>query len=278
MFYLIFLAVAADISAVIISKWTLAKQKLTCNYFNTLIFWSLAGFSALSLYWFGYLDAAEATGLKFLLLFGAMVTLAVWWNWLNTQALWREELDHYELIVMTAPLFTVVASALFLPEEREVKHLLAAIAVSVVLILTHIKKQHFNFSQYDKWLLVAVILIALEAVVVKSLLAVWSPAALYFSRALLVAITFTAIKPVKFSNISKKQWGGVLGVGLFGALFKIIQYVGYDKLGVVSTTMILVLSPFLVLILDKIVLREKLQIKYIFGMLAIGAIIVFTFV
>jgi drug/metabolite transporter (DMT)-like permease len=161
----------------------------------------------------------------------------------------------------------------FLAEEREPRLLAPALIVSLTLTLTYLKSHHLDFKRYGRWLILAVMLMALEAVIIKLLLAVYSPAGLYFIRTLLLALVFTLTHPPELKGITKGQWQGILGVGVFGTIFKIVQYTAYSKVGMVITTMILVLSPFLVLLADRLILKERLRLKYILGMVVIGATI-----
>jgi len=273
MVWLIFLAATSDIGYDIIAKWTLKKQKLSAGYYNALLFCVLAIFSGIVWYFFASPNNPsnhEILSFKNLGLFALMIALSSVWNFLNTKALKHENIDNYEMIYMVAPLFTVLFSIIFIASERNLNHFIAAMIVSLTLILTHIRKRHFSFSRYDLWLIGAVVLIALEAVIIKILLGVWSLFSLYFYRTLIEAIIFLLIAKPHFKTVTKKQWQGILAVGLLGTIYKISQYVGYDQIGVTLTTMILVTSPFIVLVLDKFLLKEKLHLKYIVGMIVIA--------
>lgn len=270
---MIIFGLMADIAGVVGSKWALTVQKIRPREFNSLLFWFLALFSGVAFYLFGYADWYEALGVKNLLLLAGVIFIAFGWNHLNTEALKHEKLDNYELIVMSAPLFTILLSSLFLAAERDGRQIIAGLIVSLTLIATHFKKSHFDWKKYDRWLLAAVGLMALEAVWLKFLLAAWSPAALYFVRVLGVAVLFTWYFPPRLRRLDHKKIRTLVGLGLAGAIFKIIQYTGYDQLGVIITTMIFVLSPFAVLIADKLILKEKIHPKFIIGIIIIAATI-----
>ncbi len=279
MLWLIFLAASADIGYDITAKWTLKKQKLSANYYNALHFSVLALFSGVALYIFSSSTIShEIFSVKNIALFVLMIALSFVWNSLNTKALKHEHLDNYEMIYMTAPLFTVLISIIFIASERNLNHFIAAMIVSLTLIFTHMRQRHFSFSKYDLWLVGAVILIALEAVIIKTLLDVWSPFSLYFYRTLTEAIIFLLIVRPHIRTVTKKQWQGILAVGALGTVYKIAQYIGYDQVGVTVTTMILVTSPFIILVLDKFLLKEKLHFKYIVGMIVIALAIAWALI
>jgi len=118
-----------------------------------------------------------------------------------------------------------------------------------------------------------VVVMAAETVLRKVLLDVFDPATLYFFRVLFVwFLLYLFYRPCRLPR-DLKVWGHTAISNIFGVTAMIIMFYGYIEIGVILTTMVFLLNPILVYILDSFVLKEKIRMKNIYASLVILAAI-----
>ena len=111
----------------------------------------------------------------------------------------------------------------------------------------------------------AVTLEAIENNLVKSLLDYYSPVAMYSIRVGLVTlILFLLIRP-QISKVTTKEIKHLTLVGFLWVVIMIFVYYGYQTVGIVYTTLILMLAPVLIVMGSFIFLKEKKIRTYRFG-------------
>jgi drug/metabolite transporter (DMT)-like permease len=271
---LLLIAAFNDAFGIIVDKIVLAKAKVPVPIFTAIQFFFLTSLSALTLPFLGIIDLAAWTP-KYLGLLIFMIGLAVLWNLFYYLAIQKEPIENLEVILLTQPLVTVVISAVFFADERHSQTLVAAFVASVTLIVSHLNRQKLGFDRYELVLLFGILLMAIEAMVIKSLVQIWSPAALYTVRTLGVfLIMLIAIRPT-VESIEAPVMILIFLTGISGVIFKIIQFTSYADYGIVFTTLILILSPVFVLMLDKILLHEKVHLKQMVAMIVIIAAVAY---
>lgn len=264
------IAALADSLGVVTSKFALTRERLTPPLFNGSLFVGLALLTALTLPWLGQVEP-RAFEPKYLGLFIGMVVLVAVWNHFFARALQSERIEEFESIVLFVPLLTAVFAALIFPDERNARVLMSLAIASVALLASHLHRGHLEFHRADEWVSFAVVLIAAEALLLKPLLEVWSPAALYFARTAVVAGIFLLVQRPAVHRVTLRQWRLVVLAALFGVVLQVLKYTGYQSQGIVYTTLILILAPFLTLLLGKLLLKERLHPRYL---LAIAVTIV----
>lgn len=270
---LLLLAAFNDAFGIVVDKLVLTKGRVSVVIFTIVQFFFLTTLAALTLPFLGRIDPT-AFSLVNLGLLIIMISLAATWNLMYYKSIQEETVERLEVMLLTYPLFTIGVSAIFFAQERHFYTLMAAVIASLALILAHLDRNKIRFDRYELVLILAVMLMAVEAVIIKLLVQIWSPAALYTVRTLavflvLLAATRPTVKGVKLSTMVL-----IFTTGVAGVIYKIIQFTGFERFGIVYTTLILILSPVFVLMLDRVILHEKIHLKQVVAMVVIvGAVV-----
>ncbi len=270
-----FLAAISSFCNDVVLKQLLGKLKLPLKYYLPYVFIFLTIISAFTL----RIDSTIQPGafsLGNIILFILMVVSAVIWNVLIAESLQTEPLSEYELIILTAPLITIILAAVFLPAERNIHIFLAGLIASIALIGTQIRSHHLQFSKSAKRTLWAVLFIAIETILLRHLLNFFAPPILYFIRVLVVAVIFLYMyKPD--TNIFKHHDAtlGLILAAFCGTAMMTLKYYALRSIGVSETTIILLLGPVLVYLPSYYYFRERRDFKrdMIGALVIVGCII-----
>lgn len=215
----------------------------------------------------------------YLLLFVLMIAIAYTWNIYHAEGLQREEVHEFELVMLFVPLITIILAEIFLPSERSMKTFVAGMIASFALVFARFEKKHFKLSPYYKQLIVASILMAVESIIIKKLLEIYEPTTLYFIRTLFIAVAFSITFRPKFLQISKKAFLLTIISAFFGVIQMVLKFYGFQNIGVVETTLILILGPLLVYFMSRFFFREKLQLRTTLStLIVIGCVLYVTLV
>lgn len=197
----------------------------------------------------------------YLILFGVMIVTAFIWNLYSYEGLQREEVHEYELVMLFAPLATIILAEIFLPSERSSTTFIAGVIASLALLFARFDKKHLKLSPYWKQLFIATFLMAVESIIIKKLLAIYEPTTLYFARTLILAVVFLIIFRPKLLQVSKKAFVLTILSAIFGVIQMVLKFYGFQNIGVVETTMILILGPVIVYFVSNFFFLEKLQLR-----------------
>lgn len=262
MFYIPIIGALLEATGMILEKKIIKKKNM--NYKNYTVYGFIAIVIAIIpfLFFFWKLDQ-EALQLKNLLIFLAVIISALFANILIFYSLKRETLSEFEPIRLTQPLFTILLAfilsffiSVYSNEDNPVILILALIA-SITLIATHVKKHHLNFDKYIIAALIGSFLFALELVLSKMILPYYSSWSFYFLRCLFILIIAWIILKPNFKRIDKQSHYFTWIVSFIWIFYRVILYWGYEEIGIVFTTMLLILTPVFIFIFAKIFLKEK---------------------
>lgn len=260
----------------ILDKVALSRHRTDVHNFIIAIFVFLWLFTALTLPWLGAINASQAFSILGIFYFILLIFFAFIWNVIYYRAQQHETVQEFEIIVMMQPLFISLMAAAIFPDERNWHILIATVLASLSLIASHFRRDHLSFNRYSWLLLLAILFIAAETQVRKVLLDWYSPASLYFLRTGVLAVLFICLwHPEKFS-IPKKAWPHIVISGLLGSAMMILIFYGYQNLGIVLTTLILMLGPILTYLLDFVFLKEKLRPRIIIAAIVILGCILYA--
>lgn len=246
--------------------------------FLVLLFFFLALFTGLVLPWLGSVDIINALDWKNLGWFALMISLAVGWNFIYYRVQQKEQLQDFEVLNLLSPLATALLAAIFFVDERNVYILPAIFIAGIALIISRLDHRHLEFDKYSVEMILAIFLIAAEILVRKILLDIYSPASLYFFRTAFIFLIFIILWPGIKLPREKTIWSRIALSALLAAFNMVASFYGYVYLGVVLTTLILMLTPITVYFLDAIVIKEKLKTKNLFAALVILACIIYAVV
>ena len=264
------------VGGIISNKFTLSKYRVPVMRFLPLQFLWLAVISSIFLVRFGHIDWAIFTNYKYIFTFVLMITVAVSWNILSCYGMQKEELHEFELIMLLSPLMTIIFATIFLPSERSWGVFLPAIIASTALIATRFRKHHVKIGAAAWRTIISMVLMSFESILIKELLAVASPVSLYFVRTAVIAVVLLVMYRPKMFSMPASAYALTILSAIFGVVQMILKFYGFQSLGVVETTMILVLGPFLVYLASAIFFKERLFKRDLFAAVVVVLCILYV--
>lgn len=270
MLYIPILGALLEATGMIIEKRIIRKKCM--NYKNYIVygFFAIAVISLPFLLFFWKLKP-EAFYLKNLLIFISIVLTSLIANVFIFYSLKRENVSELEPIRLTQPLFTVLLAfflSFFIPiysNEKNPLILFLAIVASTTLIIAHFDTNK-NKLIFDKYILAAILgsfFFAVELVLSKMILPYFSPWTFYFIRCLFIFLIALLIFRPDFKKIDKQTHYLTWITAFIWIIYRVILYRGYESLGIIFTTILLILSPIFIFIFARIFLKEKITKKQI---------------
>ncbi len=250
---------------VVADKFVLSRYHVPVMRFIPLLFIWLTVITAVFLSRWGSINFELLHQWRIILLFALMIVVAVSWNILYYQGIQKEDLHEFELIMLLSPLATIIFAEIFLPSERNAGILIPSLIASIALISTRFRKHHVSIGRTAWRTIFAMILISLESIIIKKLLAAFSPVSLYFVRTLVIAIFFLILYRPKLFSMPANAFALTIISAIFGVVQMVLKFYGFSNLGVVETTLILILGPFLVYIASNLLFKEHLYKRDVFA-------------
>ena len=269
-----FLVVAFDAVTLIATKRLFIKfKRLTYRSFAWWLFvWIIVVSLALSPWLFHINMAAFSHQYLWWLL--ALAFLAANHNLLYYYGLEYEKVSEAEPFLLFNPLLTVVMASLFYADERSWHIYVAVVLAGLVLVWSQIKRQQLVLKKPLLALLAFSVLYGLEAVVIKHLLVVYSPLALYLVRGVMVAVFLWVLQKGSIQRIEAKYIPHFLLVAGGAVAASVFLYLSYQTVGIAITVFTLLLSPILIYCLSSGYLREKIQLKNLISSAVIVGLVV----
>lgn len=270
-----FIAALAQVGGIIIDKITLTRRQVETHVFVPILFLFLFLFTAILYPIWGEISF-EIFQSYYLIIFIIMLVLAITWNIFYYQGVQAEKVQEFELIVMFQPLLTILLATLVFKGERSLHLEIAAFIAAVFLIIAHIKKAHLEISKGSTKLILAVICMSVELILVKILLEVFSPVALYFVRTGIIFIFFMLLYRPHLKRVADSNILLIMSSSFLGTTQMVTKFYGFEEFGVVYTSLVLILSPILVYLIAVIFLHERLKHRMIVSIVVILACIVYA--
>lgn len=263
---------------VVADKIIISRHKVPLGRFAPLLFIWLAVITAIFMPIWGKISFEQFLTYKYIAIFIGLILVAVIWNVYYYRGIQREEIHEFELIMMMSPLITIVFAEIFLPSERSFSSFIAAIIASAALISTRFRRHHLKISKTTWQTILAMVLMSGESILIKNMLGIMSPVTLYFLRTAVIAVVFLIMYKPKLFAMPKTAYGLIIISAIAGVVQMVLKFYGFQNLGVVETTMILILGPFLVYFFSASYFREKLYKRDIFAAaVVVGCILYVTF-
>lgn len=139
-----------------------------------------------------------------------------------------------------------------------------------------LKKHHLEFNKYFIAAILGSFFFGVELVISRLILDFYSPMTFYFLRSLgVLLLSFIIFKPKinKFKTTTRFQ---ILGLGLIWVIFRVIVYYGYLNLGVIYTTLVMMLGPIFIYALAWKFLKDKISWKNIAASIVIVGCVVYV--
>jgi drug/metabolite transporter (DMT)-like permease len=263
---------------VIIDKIILSIYLVPVRRFIPWLFIWLAVITTFAVYIFGGRYNPAILERNYLILFVLMIVVAFIWNLYYYEGIQREEVHEFELVMLFSPLATIILAEIFLPSERSIPTFIAGSVASLALLASRVEKRHLRLSPYWKQLFAATILMAAESIIIKKLLAVYDPTVLYLVRTAILAIIFLIVYRPKLLQISKSAFALTIATAFFGVVQMVLKFYGFASVGVMETTLILILGPVFVYFLSSFFFKERLQKKTaVSALVVIGCVLYVVF-
>ncbi len=277
-YYLPVLGAVALAGGTILEKIVLIKRKINIKLYQTSAFLAIV-ISMLPLIYFFWKINAEAWQLKNIIIFLLVILFSMIANLLIFYSLKWEKVTNLEPARILEPLFVILLAIVFsfFAEglyERNARIVIPALIAGSVLVLSHIEKHHFEFNKYFIATILGSFFFALELVISRLILDFYSPITFYFLRSSSIFLLSLIIFKPKFGKLSTKVRWTIFATGAIWMAYRVILYYGYLNVGVVSTTLLLMLGPIFIYIFAFFFLKEKIRWKnFAAAVVIVGAII-----
>lgn len=199
--------------------------------------------------WFLWRIDTQAFELTNILILGVIVIFSIIANLFMYYSMKWEKISNLEPAKVLEPLFIILLAIVFsfifgeTLYERNLKIIIPALIAGVALILSHIKKHHISFNKYFIAGILASLFFAVELALSRLILDFYSPLSFYFVRCLAIFIITLLIFRPKLDAFKQKTKIKLLIMGFLFVFYRIIVYYGYVELGVIFTTLIIMLGP-----------------------------------
>ncbi|MFA5927053.1 MAG: DMT family transporter [Patescibacteria group bacterium] len=261
---------------IIADKIILSRHRIPVMRFIPLLFIWLAVITGLFLAKWGSVNTDTLYSPANLVLFVLMILAAVAWNILYYRGVQKENLAEFELIMLLTPLATIIFAGIFLPAERNASAFAAGLIASLALVASRFRRHHVRLSRVAKQSMLAMIFMSLESIFIKELLEVFSPVALYFVRTTVLAVVFLLLYRPKLLAFSPTAFALTIISAVFGVVQMVLKFYGFQNVGIVETTMILLLGPFFVYIFSYFYFHERLYKRDVAALAAIVVSILYV--
>jgi drug/metabolite transporter (DMT)-like permease len=266
----------------ILERVVLKKRKVKITLYNTLVFLATTLVMLPFIYFF-WKATPEAYTIKSLSIFGIIIIFSIIANLFTYYSMKRETLSNLEPAKMLEPLFVVLLAILFSffidrgLYERNLNAIVPAIIAALALIFSHVKKHHLAFNKYFIAAIFGSLFFATELILSRLILDYYSPITFYFLRcSSIFVISLILFRPKIINQVNTKVTLEILATGVMWFIFRVAVYYGYLQMGIVSTTLLIMLAPVFIYAFAKIFLKEKLALRNIVASIIIIACVLYV--
>lgn len=270
-----FIAALSQAAGIVIDKIGLTRRQIELKVFIPILFLSLFATCMILFPFLGKISP-DFFSLRYISFFISMIALALVWNFFYYKAVQSEKIHEFELVLSFQPLVTILLASLLFAGERNWHIVIVSIVAGISLVLARIKKNHFEFSQALWGMVLAIVFMSVELLVIKELLNVLSPVALYALRTGFIFLFFYFYYRPHLTRVSNKNTGLILITATLGTIQMVTKFYGFQSFGVVYTSLILILSPILVYIISTFWMHERIKLKTYICFIIILACVVYT--
>lgn len=280
--FLPILGAVALATGTIIEKLILKRKNLSIKFYETYSFLTivLVMLPFVFLFW----DVSpEALTTRNILIFVLVSATAILANLFTYYSMKWEKISNLEPAKITESLFTILLAiafsfifgdALF---ERNTKVIIPALIAGAALLLSHVKKNHVYFNKYFLAAIAGSFFFALELVFSRLLLEFYSPFAFYFIRCVSIFLFgFIVFREKIPKDLGHSTIFHIFITAAVWVVYRIAIYYGYMKIGIISTTLMLLLGPIFIYLLAWKFLKEKPSWKNIIASLIIVACVAYA--
>lgn len=281
-FYLPIFGAVAMASGTILEKIVLRKKKIDVKLYQVAGFLAIVLVMVPFIYFFWKLDPL-AWELKNIFIFTLVVFFSIIANLLVFYSLKWEKLSNLEPARILEPLFVILLAVIFSffvsnLYERNLNVIIPALIAALALIFSHIKRDHLRFNKYFIAATIGSFFFAAELVISRLILDLYSPLSFYFLRSSAILLfSFLLFRPSLKKIDTKARWQ-ILAAGAFFVFYRVIVYYGYINIGVIFTTLMIMLGPIFIYLFAKIFLKEKLEWRNVVAGIIIAVSVIYAII
>jgi len=279
MYYIPILGALALGAGTILEKIVLRGKKINIKLYQTASFLAIVLVMLPFIYFFWKMET-PAWEIKNLFIFSLVILFSITANMFTFYSMKWEKISNIEPAKMLEPLFVILLAIFFsyiVGEglfERNPKVIIAALVAAAALIFSHLKKHHLTFNKYFIAAVIGSFFFALELVISRLILDFYSPITFYFLRCSSIFLISLIIFRPKFQKLSSKIRWQILATGIIWVIYRVVVYYGYLNIGVIFTTLMIMLGPVFIYLFAWKFLKEKLDWRNIVAaIIIIGAVL-----
>ena len=262
-YYLPVFGAIALAGGTILERIVLRKKKVGIEPYQTASFLAII-ISLLPLIYFFWKMEPGAMETKNIVIFFLVIFFSMIANLLVFYSLKWEKVGNLEPARVLEPLFVILLAIIFsfFAEnlfERNLKIIVPALIASLALLLTHIRKHHLQFNPYFVAAIIGSFFFALELVLSRLILDFYSPVTFYFLRSSSIFLLSLLIFRPNFKKLDAKVRWQIFATGFIWTVYRVIVYYGYLNVGVIFTTLLLMLGPIFIYAMAYFILKEKIS-------------------
>lgn len=279
-YYLPIIGAIALASGFILEKVVLRRRKIGITLYQTASFLAIILVMLPFLYFFWKLEAEAFTGIN-VFIFALVIIFSMTANLLTFYSMKWEKVSNLEPAKMLEPLFTILFAIIFSfftvgLFDRNLNVIIPAFIAGFALVFSHIRKHHLDFNKYFIAAIFGALFFALELVTTRLILHYYSPLTFYFARCSAIFLLSLILFKPEFSKLGKKSGLHILITGAIWVIYRVIVYYGYLNIGVIFTTLIIMLGPIFVYLFARIFLKEKIEVRNIIASIIIIACVLYA--
>jgi drug/metabolite transporter (DMT)-like permease len=265
-------------SGTILEKMILRRKTLDIRLYQVLSFLAIIAVMVPFIWFFWHVDS-EALEVKNIIIFGIIILFSIIANILTFYSMKWEKITNLEPARILEPLFVVLLAILFSffaegMYDRNANIIIPALLSASALIFSHVKKHHLDFNKYFMAAIFGSLFFAMELVTSRLILEYYSSLTFYFIRCLSVFIISIIIFHPRLKGLDKKVKWQIFIVAAIWVIYRVIIYYGYVNMGVIFTTLIIMIAPVFVYIFAWKFLKERLDWKNILAaIIIIGSVL-----
>ena len=264
MIYLPLLGALALGAGNILEKIVLKRKKINIRLFHTATFLAIV-LTMLPFVFFFWRINTQAFEISNILIFLLVIIFSLIANMFVFYSMKWEKLTNLEPAKILEPLFIIFLAIIFSffidsgLYEKNLNVIIPALIAGAALVFSHVKEHHLHFNKYFIAAILGSLFFALELVTSRLILDFYSPITFYFIRcSSIFLISWIAFRP-NFGKLSKKVRFEILATGIIWVIYRLIVYYGYLNIGIIFTTLMIMLGPIFIYAFAYIFLKEKLN-------------------
>lgn len=273
---------AAILQAVglLLAKVGLTRRRIRIRDYIPGVFLYLSIFSFTASLIFGYANFSVLFSAAVVVKLFFIILAAVIWNICYYVGISKEKANTTEGVMITMPLSTIAISWLFDLSKFNITIAVTIVLATIFTTASYSINKRFKIDKYLLLLGLAVVLIGLENVLVSQVLQTGSisPISLYALRTLIVFTTFFIYYRPNFKRVSARNHFFMALTALLGSSMMILRFFGLRDAGIAVTSLVLILSPALVLLFSGAFLHEHLKKKKIMATGIVLGMVIFAMV